>query len=36
MNEITTVGADLAKNVFQVHAVDAAGTTVKSPAHGGV
>ncbi len=22
MNEITTVGLDLAKNVFQVHAVD--------------
>ncbi|MFT3688885.1 MAG: hypothetical protein QM789_07815 [Paenirhodobacter sp.] len=25
MKEITTVGLDLAKNVFQVHAVDAAG-----------
>jgi transposase len=28
MHEITTVGLDLAKNVFQVHAVDAEGTTV--------
>lgn len=28
MKEITTVGLDLAKNVFQVHAVDAAGTVV--------
>ena len=28
MNEITTVGLDLAKNVFQVHAVDAEGATV--------
>jgi len=28
MNEITTVGLDLAKNVFQVHAVDAEGMTV--------
>ena len=28
MNEITTVGLDLAKNVFQVHGVDAAGATV--------
>jgi hypothetical protein len=26
MNEITTVGLDLAKHVFQVHAVDAGGT----------
>ena len=25
MNEITTVGLDLAKNVFQVHGVDAEG-----------
>ena len=25
MKEITTVGLDLAKNVFQVHAVDAEG-----------
>jgi hypothetical protein len=25
MKEITTVGLDLAKNVFQIHAVDAAG-----------
>jgi transposase len=28
MKEITTVGLDLAKNVFQVHAVDAAGAVV--------
>ena len=28
MNEITTVGLDLAKHVFQVHGVDAEGTTV--------
>jgi transposase len=28
MTEITTVGLDLAKNVFQVHAVDAAGAVV--------
>ena len=28
MKEITTVGLDLAKNVFQVHAVDAAGAPV--------
>lgn len=28
MGEITTVGLDLAKQVFQVHAVDAAGTVV--------
>jgi transposase len=28
MNEITTVGLDLAKHVFQVHAVDAEGDTV--------
>ncbi len=26
--EITTIGLDLAKNVFQVHAVDAAGNVV--------
>lgn len=26
--EITTIGLDLAKNVFQVHGVDAAGTFV--------
>jgi hypothetical protein len=24
MNEVTTIGLDLAKNVFQVHGVDAA------------
>ena len=28
MNEIATVGLDLAKNVFQVHAVDATGAVV--------
>ncbi|MCC5958588.1 MAG: transposase [Rhodobacteraceae bacterium] len=28
MNEITTVGLDLAKNVFQIHAVDSAGAVV--------
>ena len=28
MGEITTVGLDLAKHVFQVHGVDAAGATV--------
>ena len=28
MNEITTVGLDLAKNIFQVHAVDETGTVV--------
>ena len=28
MNEVTTIGLDLAKHVFQVHGVDAAGATV--------
>jgi len=28
MNEVTTIGVDLAKNVFQVHGVDAAGGVV--------
>ncbi len=28
MNEVTTIGIDLAKSVFQVHGVDAAGKTV--------
>src|SRR2546423_5471259 len=28
MGEITTVGFDLAKNVFQIHGIDAAGATV--------
>ena len=28
MNEITTIGLDLAKNVFQVHGADATGATV--------
>jgi hypothetical protein len=28
MKEVSTIGLDLAKNVFQVHGVDAAGETV--------
>jgi transposase len=28
MSEITTIGLDLAKNVFQVHGIDVQGTTV--------
>ena len=28
MNEITTIGLDLAKNIFQVHGVDETGTAV--------
>lgn len=28
MSEVTTIGLDLAKNVFQVHGVDAAGEVV--------
>ena len=28
MEEVTTVGIDLAKNVFSLHGVDAAGKTV--------
>ena len=28
MSEITTIGLDLAKNVFQVHGVDETGTVV--------
>ena len=28
MGEVTTIGLDLAKHVFQVHGVDAGGTTV--------
>ncbi|RWR29184.1 IS110 family transposase, partial [Sinirhodobacter populi] len=28
MKEITTIGLDLAKNVFQVHAIDATGVIV--------
>jgi hypothetical protein len=35
MNEITTVGLDLAKNVFQVHGVDGEGTTVLRKHFGG-
>ena len=34
MGEITTVGLDLAKQVFQVHAVDAAGQVVLREAFG--
>ncbi len=32
MEQITTVGIDLAKNVFQVHAIDAAGEVIVSKA----
>src|SRR6266851_5327614 len=32
MEQITTVGIDLAKNVFQVHAIDATGVVVVSKA----
>ncbi len=28
MSEVTTIGVDLAKNVFQIHGVDASGATV--------
>ncbi len=28
MNEVTTIGVDLAKNIFQVHGVDAEGAVV--------
>jgi transposase len=28
MSEIATIGLDLAKHVFQVHGIDAEGTTV--------
>ena len=35
MNEITTIGLDLAKHVFQVHGVDAAGATVLRKQFGG-
>jgi transposase len=28
MNEVTVVGLDIAKNIFQVHAVDATGAVV--------
>ncbi len=28
MSEVITIGLDLAKNVFQVHGVDASGETV--------
>lgn len=29
MNKITTVGIELAKNVFQLHGIDAAGKVVR-------
>jgi transposase len=32
MEKIATVGIDLAKTVFQIHAIDAAGTVVVSKA----
>ena len=28
MGEVTTIGLDIAKSVFQVHGIDAAGTIV--------
>ena len=28
MGEVTTIGLDVAKSVFQIHGVDAAGTVV--------
>jgi len=28
MNQITTIGLDLAKNIFQVHGIDACGKVV--------
>jgi transposase len=28
MNEIITIGVDLAKNVFQVHGINAEGTVI--------
>ena len=28
MSEVTTIGLDLAKNVFQVHGIDASGQVV--------
>ena len=30
MGEVSTIGLDIAKSVFQVHGVDAAGTVVPS------
>ena len=35
MKEITTVGLDLAKHLFQVHAVDASGTVALRRRSGG-
>ena len=32
MEEVTTVGIDLAKSVFQIHAIDASGRVVLSRA----
>jgi len=29
MNEVITIGVDLAKNVFQAHGVNAEGTVIK-------
>ena len=31
MTEVSTIGLDLAKNVFQVHGVDVSGETVIRP-----
>jgi transposase len=31
MEQLVTIGLDLAKNVFQVHGVDAGGTVVLRP-----
>ena len=31
MNEVITIGVDLAKNVFQIHGVDDAGNVVDWP-----
>jgi hypothetical protein len=30
MKEVSTIGLDLAKNVFQVHGVDATGATLSA------
>jgi transposase len=31
MGEVTTIGLDIAKSVFQVHGIDAAGTVMIRP-----
>ncbi len=31
MTEVTTIGIDLAKNVFQIHGIDASGETCDPP-----